>query len=530
MAPRRARESKQGLIIALVFAVLIILGLGVTAYYGFNGQEALRKEAKDAKDKAASMEKDRNWYKFQAQYFRAYIGIPSGIDFADLGAAKGLADGGSLGGTDKDAVSGMMKQMETRLPWDAAQNRPKQTYEDLLKQEKERADGLRDLSERLTAAKADAERAQKKATDDLKNARLAFDDALVQQQKKTDADMSGLLDKIKAQQSELNRQNEEKEQIVKTASSEKKKGDEEKAKLGATNKDLKNALEDKSEKYRVLASKGVELAPKGWQSDWKIVSIDRTGTLPFINIGSADHVQPQLTFSVHARGPAGQPVPESKGSLEVISVLGPHLSQTRMLTVKDRNKEPILKGDILYNPTWSPGEKKHVALVGIMDLNGDGQNNVYDLIRTLEKQNVEVDAYIDPRDNTLKGKGVTARTDYLIEGKTNGDVPSGDERERQKEQMAKWLEENAKLERAAKDNGVQIVRLPDFLEQLGYRHPRNATEGGAPSSSVLPANPPADPGAAPKKDEKAKEDKPAADDKPADEKPKEDKPKEDKPK
>src|SRR5579883_1827060 len=274
MAPRRARESKQGLIIALVFSVLIILGLGVTAYYGFNGQDALRKEAKDAKDKAAAMEKDRNWYKFQAQYFRAYIGIPSGIDFADLGNSKNQF--ASFTGSDKDAVSGMMTQMEARLPWDAAQNKPKQTYEDLLKQEKERADGLRVQSEQLLAAKTEAERAQKKATDDLKNARLAFDDAMAQLQKKTEADMSGYLQKIAAQQSELNRLNEEKEGNVKQATAQKKKDDEERAKLAATNKDIKNALEDKSEKYRVLASKGVELAPKGWQTDWKVISIDRT--------------------------------------------------------------------------------------------------------------------------------------------------------------------------------------------------------------------------------------------------------------
>lgn len=44
MAPRRGRESNQGLVIALVFAVLIILGLGVTAYMQGNAKtEALQK-------------------------------------------------------------------------------------------------------------------------------------------------------------------------------------------------------------------------------------------------------------------------------------------------------------------------------------------------------------------------------------------------------------------------------------------------------------------------------------------------------
>lgn len=520
MAPRRARDSKQGLIIALVFAVIIVLGLGVTAYYGFNGQDALRKESKDTKDKLASMEKDRNWYKFQAQYLRAYVGIPSGIDFGDLGAAKAQFDSGSLGGSDKDVVTTMFKQMETRLPWDAAQNHPKQTYEDLLKQEKERADSLKEQSERLLAAKTEAERAQKKATDDLKIARAAFDDALAKQQKQTEADMSGLLKKIADQQNDINRLNEQNEVLAKAGAAEKKKGEEGLAKMSSTNKELRTALADKTEKYDQLARKGVELAPKGWQADWKITSIDRTGQQPFINLGTADHVRPQLTFSIHARGPAGEPVPESKGSLEVVSVLGAHISQARLLTVKDANKDPIVKGDILYNPTWSPTQKKHVALEGMMDLNGDGQNGVYELIRVLEAQNVEVDAYIDPRDTTVKGKGITAQTDYLILGKTVKDIVAGEDPVRAKEAANKWEEENAKLDKTAREYGVQIVRLPDFLSQLGFRVQRAAPELGVPAGATSPngsVEPPA------KKDDKPKEDKPA-DDKPAEEK-KEDKPK-----
>jgi hypothetical protein len=71
MAPRRGRESKQGLIISLVFAVLIILGLGVTAYYGFNGQEALRKDKNELTTDKNKMKEDRDWYKFQALLYRS---------------------------------------------------------------------------------------------------------------------------------------------------------------------------------------------------------------------------------------------------------------------------------------------------------------------------------------------------------------------------------------------------------------------------------------------------------------------------
>jgi hypothetical protein len=523
MAPRRPQESKQPLIISLVFAVLMVLGLGVTAYYGFSGQDALRKDLGEQKKKADFMTGERDWYKFQAQYFRACIGQTEGIDFASLGTTKGQFDNNQLGGsaTDKEAVTKIIKDMDNRLPWDTAQNRPRQSYEALLQQERERANSLKEQSDRFLAAKSDAERAAKKASDDLKNARASFDEKLEAMRKQTETDMSGYLAKIAEQRSEIDRQNQENEKVVKKETAEKKKSDEEISKAGLKIKDLQVAMDIKNEQLDVLQRKGVDVAPKGWQTDWKIVSIDRTGQQPFINIGSADNVQPQLTFSVHARGPAGQAVPQSKGSLEVVSVLGPHLSQARVLSVKDRAKEPLLKGDVLFNPVWSPTLQKHVALVGIMDVNGDGLNAVYDLIRTLERQNVVVDAYVDPRDNTIKGKGLTAQTAYLIEGKSTAtEQLAGDDRG-QKDATNKWLEENGKLKKLAKENGVLVVGLQNYLEQVGYRVQRSASSVGIATPSVLPAEQPA---AAPKKDDKPKEDKPA-DEKPADEKPADAKPK-----
>jgi hypothetical protein len=41
-----AGDSKQGLIITLVFFVLLAIGLGVGTYYGFAGQKDLEDKAK----------------------------------------------------------------------------------------------------------------------------------------------------------------------------------------------------------------------------------------------------------------------------------------------------------------------------------------------------------------------------------------------------------------------------------------------------------------------------------------------------
>ncbi|MGH9676400.1 MAG: hypothetical protein ACRD36_04800, partial [Candidatus Acidiferrum sp.] len=62
MASRRGRESKQVLIIFLVFFVLLTIGLGVAAYYGFAEQDGLRKAVAEAKTNQKKFEDARDYY------------------------------------------------------------------------------------------------------------------------------------------------------------------------------------------------------------------------------------------------------------------------------------------------------------------------------------------------------------------------------------------------------------------------------------------------------------------------------------
>jgi hypothetical protein len=529
MATRRPRESKTGLVIALVFSILTVIGLGVTAYFQAQARYEAEKQAKDEKTNTARMKSDRDWYKFQAMQFRSYIGQTEGIDPNDLNTLRGQFDTGSLGSgsPDKDGVTKLIKEnLDGKLAWDNSQNRAKETYESLLQKERERSDGAEKLSAAAQQAKEAAEKVAKDATAGLKAERAAFDDKLQKMTKQTEVDMSKYLETIKELRAEITRMGENNDQIRKTASDDKKKSEDAVAKSNGKIKELLAQLGVKESNIQELKNKGQDLAPKGWQTDWKIQYMDKTGQQPFINLGSADRVQPGLTFSIHARGPDGRPVADSKGSLEVVKVVGEHLSQTRMLAVKDRNSDPILEGDLLYNPNWSPSMRKHVALVGVMDLTGDGRDATYELIRNLDRYGVVVDAYVDPRDNTIKGKGITVQTDYLVQGVTSQELANASDRVL--ESLKKREEESGKLIKAARENGVQLVSLGKYLDMIGYRLPRTTRELGTPSDQTEPAAAkPAAPGAAPgapaapadapagKKDEKM-----PAEDKPADDKPK----------
>ena len=50
---------------------------------------------------------------------------------------------------------------------------------------------------------------------------------------------------------------------------------------------------------------------------------------------------------------------------------------------RDRISDPIVKGDEIYTPLWSPGRKEKFAFVGLFDLDNDGINDrdvLHDLV------------------------------------------------------------------------------------------------------------------------------------------------------
>jgi hypothetical protein len=136
--------------------------------------------------------------------------------------------------------------------------------------------------------------------------------------------------------------------------------------------------------------------------------------------------------------------------------------------VKDRNRDPITQGDVIYNGSWNPNLKKHVAIAGLIDLTGDGRDSLYEFMRNLERQNIVVDSYLDPKDGSIKGK-ITFQTDYLILG-TVPDVPASGKISEVDKQISLSQKQ---MGDEAKKYGVQIKGLMAYLEMTGYRLPHS---------------------------------------------------------
>jgi hypothetical protein len=161
----------------------------------------------------------------------------------------------------------------------------------------------------------------------------------------------------------------------------------------------------------------------------------------------------------------------SKGSIEVVSVLGPRLSTARITDEPEKIRDGILKGDLLFNPLFRKNAKDHVVLVGIFDTNADGIDDIAEVARNLSKRGAIVDGYFDlgtgkweSLDPTNRKPGPGSNTTYVVRG-WEWDGASGDPLTNAKAGLRDKL--TAALTEA-KTKGAQEVRAAKFLSEIGY--------------------------------------------------------------
>src|SRR6516225_6250014 len=114
--PPRTRsqgESRQGLIITLVFFILATICLGVSTYFGFSEQSTYEKKAAEAKKGEDTFKAERDYYRAAFMVSRADIGLTEGkAEEKTVGTLKGQLDSGTLGKNSKDNAD-VVKYLKT---------------------------------------------------------------------------------------------------------------------------------------------------------------------------------------------------------------------------------------------------------------------------------------------------------------------------------------------------------------------------------------------------------------------------------
>jgi hypothetical protein len=514
MAKKRSAGSGSNtmLIVTLVFFVLSTVILGVTTYFGFDGKSDLEEAKKKADKEKTDKEQERNWWRFQAQLYRLYLKGDRPADKTDaerlVNDKKSLDKGTvtpNLGfGNDvkrKEELTNYIKEVEKFTGWkDDAPARPLVGL--LTDKQKEKDDQV--------AANTVLKEKLDKAEQTIKDKQLALDtekkdhkdklDALtkkLEMDKTSDRDSIDKAEKV-AKDASVAKEGSEKAKALADAELAKEKGvtkalEAKVALLTKEKKEIGNERDDiRSQRDALAAKMGIdprsveaqtfdekaEKVLKSWTKNWSIVMMDRKGKMPYINLGSADGLQPQVTFSIHSVGLDGRLNLTPKGTLEVVKIINPHLAQARITSVKDEKGDPVMKGDRLFNATWDPNRKRRIALAGIPDLTGDGTDNMDEFRRFLRRQNVEIDAYIDTKDEKapkMVGKGITTNTDYLVMAEPLDGV--GHPQAKNPGYKAEFERLRTDMRTKAATNGVTVVSLKKYLDMVGYRAPKVASSG-----------------------------------------------------
>lgn len=461
-APNKGGDSKQGLIVTLVIFVLLSIVLSVFVYTGYDGQKAMDDAKKKAEQDRTAANNDRDANKFMKALLRNFIGIAEKDDQDTL---SGLM--GNYGQKAEFANVANHERMK-EFRWDQAQNKAVPSILDQLGTTRKNLDNAR-------LERAKSEEAFKKAREEFEQQLAEANAALKQAQ----------ANNTKLQTDNLNLQNAKSEEYKKALADLAARD----ATIEDLTKKLSNLQDDKDRQAKQLKKEIEDLntnvikareklpqfsildydAPKG-----KIVRIDRTGAVVYINLGTADNVKAGLTFSVFANNPGGKPGRTRKGGIEVASVVSEHMSTARVVDVTDPGRNPLTSGDLLFNPAWNSGVREHIAVAGLIDLTGDGRDHTLEFIRAMERQGIVVDAYLDPNDATIKGK-MNWNTNFLVLGErpelagAAGVAKGGDaQSDRRMDIVTKMTE----LQTSAQQYGVTIVPVRRFLTVIGYKLPR----------------------------------------------------------
>ncbi|MFO0803219.1 MAG: hypothetical protein U0791_08880 [Gemmataceae bacterium] len=549
---KQTKEAGMPVIIALVFFIVTTIGLGVFVYVLFSDQEVKDAAVTAAKKDVTDMRAARDEAQLLARIYRVAMGIPEGAgNESDTVLVQDGAKEGSKGHAEIKKINEALKKRGSEVTADAAAKfdaevdrylkalaaggaappkfdsttlfnpnefdiwpgdvdankqplLPRRTILDVAA----RAALVRNFSAK---AIVDERGTYDKNVGDLNTARTGYVASQAAYNKQA-ADLPNTFNmKIAEKQKEVDDAKKRYQDNEATTRKEIQKREDqiEAMKLDILNRD--KAITALRDQIVTLTAKQPKSDPFAYDEPLGKITARLADNIVEINLGSNAHVQAGLTFTVlpidfPQKGRVSRMMkfraPDNKGiyretemfmpkaSIEVIEVIGPDVARCRITTEHDDVRDRVLPGDLLYNSVWRKGQADHIALVGIFDLNGDGTDDIENLVRDLNKMGIPVDAYFDLKTQKWVGK-LTERTRYLVDGAIPVPVPNDPN-----------LEAKTKLigaMKAARDEAtgklVQTVPARDFFGRTGYRAKIDVSDDfiNQAAAKYLTAPPPAPP-------------------------------------
>ncbi|MEK6250161.1 MAG: hypothetical protein N2C12_18395, partial [Planctomycetales bacterium] len=246
-----------------------------------------------------------------------------------------------------------------------------------------------------------------------------------------------------------------KDEIAGQLSAQRDKYDSMVAKHDDEMKKLQEQFAQLGHSNEILRSRQLDPDPIAQPADGRITWVNQRYGTVWIDLGDADHLRPQITFSVFGADGSDPVKAAKKGSIEVTRILGAHMAEGRI--TQDDSTKPLLPGDKIYSQVWDRGRKVGFAITGVIDFDDDGKSELNQLQSIIKINNGRVDAALG-EDGKIVGD-MTVHTRYLILGEHPRDPRQGAIRKG-------W---NA-MSKQADTLGVETITLDEFLNLMGW-HP-----------------------------------------------------------
>lgn len=457
-----AREN-QGYLVAVIVLVLMVLLLGILAFFGISKANEHYEGLTKAQSDLNIERKVREANQITGEVLRAYVG-DQGEKMAEvatkLESLNRIANDSSLTDAQRSAVQNVVTQL----------NDVRTTYNRDMQQFIARTDD--DQTEELTwsgvvrnliAVTANKHNELEVARRRNEQDQLDFANKLAAQQKALDETQKLLDTTLNDLRSEQRRNQDKEASLI----ADLQKAQDEIRQAGQRNENAQNILrrdnnrlaetnDQLAEENNKLRTRITALTQEHFDlHDGTVSRVARAGGLVFLDIGSADGLRTNQTFSVYDKSVTNFEKNQEKAKIEVIRVTGPHTSDARI--TEENPVDPINRYDVVVTPTWNRGYSVPIALAGIFDLDGDGHSDRLQLIRMIEKNGGTVIAQNDEQ-GEITGK-IDSSTGLLVMGSPPKLGPD--------ESSSRVFGAMRELENQAKSASIPIIDLRKLLNWMG---------------------------------------------------------------
>jgi hypothetical protein len=441
-----ARQDQSQTIIIVVCSILILV-LAIVAYLTWSEGKKSAAEAAELSTQKTQAENAARQKVQEAEQMLSMLGMDSGATFTEV-QERYEADKKQFMSTFEEGTQTYRNALDY-LSTEIAKT---------AQQENEAKKQVKSLEQQLVTLEAEKD-AQIKERDDALN--------------KANQDLASERTRFKEERDRIAAREKS---LVQQLAEAKAASEQQVSAAKASQTQAEDALTKAERSRSTLLAERKQENPSSEIADGQITYVNQGTQTAWIDLGEADSLRRQVTFSVFDSALSDAAKAEKKGSVEVTRLLGEHIAEAKITSDDPRN--PILPGDRIYSQVWQRGKALRFGLTGFIDIDGDGVSDLQRVKDLIAMNGATLDVSLE-EDGTVDGE-MTVDTRYLVLGESP-DQPS----------KAVFRDGYQQMSREANNLGVETISLPDFLNRIGYK-PAESTvrfSGGSGESSPAASGP-----------------------------------------